>query len=116
MFFGELWRGRDNVRVSLRRPTSGRTIASAAIPMANLLLTGIGSAALMTFSRPGLIIAASAFVLLLTMIALRTARMAGAVAPAEWLKAFAVAAAYEAGRALSVVGRPGYRRRRAATA
>ncbi len=37
VFFGELWRGRDNVRVSLRAPRSWRTLVSAAIPVVNLV-------------------------------------------------------------------------------
>src|SRR6185503_19375540 len=36
VFFGEMWRGRDNVRVSFRRPLSPRTLVSAALPVANL--------------------------------------------------------------------------------
>jgi hypothetical protein len=115
VFFGELWRGRDNVRVSLRRPTSGRTIASAVIPIANLVFAVVGVAGLLTMTRAGLIVAAVAASLLLAEVALRTARMAGAAAPAEWLRAFAVAAAYESGRALALVGRTAYRRRRAVT-
>lgn len=116
VFFGELWRGRDNVRVSLRKPTTGRTIASAAVPLANLLLAATAVAGLLTLSRPGLAIGATAIGLLLAVIALRTARMAGMAAPADWVRAFAVAAAYEAGRALAVIGRSGHRRRRAAAA
>ena len=116
MFFGELWRGRDNVRVSLRRPTSGRTIASAAIPVANLTLAVIAVAGVLSLSRIGLIGAAIAVGLLLVEVALRTMRMAGGASATEWIKAFAVAFAYEAGRALAVIGRSGHRRRRAATA
>ena len=116
VFFGELWRGRDNVRVSLRRPTSGRTIASAAIPVANLTLAVVAVAGVLSLSRSGLIGAAIAGGLLLAEVAVRTTRMAGAASPIEWMKAFAVAFAYEAGRALAVIGRTGHRRRRAATA
>ena len=116
VFFGELWRGRDNVRVSLRRPTSSRTIASAAIPVANLTMALIALAGVASFTRTGAAIAATALLLLVAEVSVRTTRMAGASAPAEWARAFAVAAAYEAGRALALVGRTAHRRRRAATA
>jgi hypothetical protein len=116
VFFGEFWRGRDNVRVSLRRPTSGRTLASAAIPVVNLLLTVVGVAGLATMTPLWAATGVAALGLVVLEIALRTARMAPATAPLDWARAFAVAAAYEAGRALAVVGRSGYRRRRAVTA
>jgi GT2 family glycosyltransferase len=113
VFFGELWRGRDNVRVSLRRPTSGRTIASAVIPVVNLTLAVIAIIGLLSWSRLGVGIASAALLLLLAVVALRTTRMAGVATPGEWIRSFAVAAAYEGGRALAIVGRSAYRRRRA---
>ena len=36
LFFGELWRGRDNLRVSLRGPWTLRTVPSALLPVAGL--------------------------------------------------------------------------------
>jgi glycosyltransferase involved in cell wall biosynthesis len=37
LFFGELWRGRDNIRVTLRGPKTLRNLRSAAIPVYQLI-------------------------------------------------------------------------------
>jgi hypothetical protein len=119
VFVGELWRGRDNLRVSLRAPRTGRTLASAAIPVVNLAAAVTGAVGLATMSPAGATVAGAAAALLLLTVGLRTARMLNGgspAAPMDWPRAFAVAAAYEGGRALASVGRVGYRRRRAATA
>jgi hypothetical protein len=118
VFSGELWRGRDNIRVSLRPPISGRTLLSAAIPVANLLaaalLLSVGVAGLVGWPGPAGPIAAAAGLFPLAVIALRASLMTPATRLTDWPKACAVAAAYEAGRALAVAGRFGYRRRRRA--
>ena len=117
VFAGELWRGRDNVRVSLRAPVSGRTLCSAALPIANLAAVGLVCAGLVTRTTAGLAIAEIGGLGLLAMLALRASVMVRNESIREWPKAMAVAAAYEAGRALALIGRFGYgRRRRAALA
>src|SRR5262249_52970008 len=42
LFRGELWRGRDNVRTTIRGPLTLRSLPSLAVPVANLLLLTIG--------------------------------------------------------------------------
>jgi hypothetical protein len=114
VFYGELWRGRDNVRVSLRRPISARTLLSAGIPLANLAAMAMTVGGVLAGSGAGLAVAAAALGFPLVLITLRTSVMRGPTKIGEWPKAFAVAAAYEGGRALAVAGRFTYRRRRRA--
>ena len=117
VFFGELWRGRDNIRVSLRRPLSARTVASAIIPAANLGVLALLGAGLLSRSTAGLIVAAGAAGVLISSVVLRASAISRTGGIADWPKAIAVAAAYEAGRALALAGRFGHgRRRRAAIA
>jgi GT2 family glycosyltransferase len=122
VFFGELWRGRDNVRVSLRPPRTGRTIVSAAIPGINLLAVAAAVAGVLSLSPFGLVVAGAAVGSVVLLVALRATMMVvpGGRAPAQallqllrdWPGAAAVAAAYEAGRALALVSRFGHERRR----
>jgi hypothetical protein len=117
VFFGELWRGRDNIRVSLRRPLSARTVASAIIPAANLGVLVVLAAALLYGTTAGLIVAAGAAAVLASSVFLRASAITRPGGLGDWPKALAVAAAYEAGRALALAGRFGHsRRRRAALA
>jgi hypothetical protein len=116
VFYGELWRGRDNIRVSLRPPFSGRTVASAVVPLANLTATLMLVAGVLAGPEFGFATATVAAAFLTVMIVLRASTMTGLDRLADWPQACAVAAAYEAGRALAVAGRFGYRRRRAAIA
>jgi cellulose synthase/poly-beta-1,6-N-acetylglucosamine synthase-like glycosyltransferase len=112
VFFGEMWRGRDNVRVSLRAPRSWRSLVSAAMPVGVLvsLLAAIGG--LITATRAGLIVAAAAASVVLLLIAARAARMVAGARLSELPAAFFVAGAYELGRALAMSGLSLYRRRR----
>jgi Glycosyl transferase family 2 len=112
VFTGELWRGRDNVRVSLRPPLSRRTLASAIVPVVNLAAAAMVVVGLLAHSRGGLWLAAGSAALVLVMVALRASLMLRPSWTSEWARALAVAAAYEAGRALAIAGRFGYRRRR----
>jgi hypothetical protein len=110
VFHGELWRGRDNVRVSLRAPRSPRTIVSAAVPMANLAAVGGGIAAALSGTRTGLAVAALSFLLPAFVVSARAVLISRRVT--ELPQALAVAAAYEAGRALALAGRFGHAQRR----
>jgi GT2 family glycosyltransferase len=114
VFFGELWRGRDNLRVSLRRPLSARTLVSAAMPVANLAAAGVVVAGLAVGSPLGRTAAAVALIGLWGAVGLRASRILPSGEPRDWPRAFAVAAAYEAGRAIAVAGRFGHGRRRPA--
>ena len=117
VFFGEMWRGRDNVRVSLRAPRSARSLASAAIPVFNLLALAVVVVGLLSHTAIGWTMAALAALSVLVLMALRASVMLGGGASRDFPRAFAVAAAYELGRALALTARAGYgRRRRGATA
>jgi GT2 family glycosyltransferase len=112
VFFGELWRGRDNIRVSLRRPLSARTVTSAFIPLANLGALGLVAAGLAMGTGAGLVIAAGAVAQIAGVVALRASAIARPGTGASWPGALAVAGAYEAGRAFALAGRFGHARRR----
>jgi glycosyltransferase involved in cell wall biosynthesis len=117
VFFGELWRGRDNVRVSLRSPRSWRTLVSAAIPVVNLVALALVVIGLISRTALGLAIAAVAGAAVLILMGLRASVMVVGAPSRDFPQAFAVAAAYELGRALALTARVGYgRRRRGATA
>jgi GT2 family glycosyltransferase len=110
VFFGELWRGRDNVRVSFRPPRTWRTLLSAVIPMFTLSALAITILGLVSGTAVGLAAAALAAVSVALLTGLRASLMvAGA---RDFPRACAVAAAYELGRALALATRVGYGRRR----
>lgn len=115
VFFGELWRGRDNIRVSLRRPWSARSLVSAAMPVASLTATAAVAFAPLAGASVGLAMATAGAGFLAASVLARAARIRQSASPA-WTEAIAVAGAYEAGRALALAGRFGYRRRRSAAA
>jgi glycosyltransferase involved in cell wall biosynthesis len=46
LFKGELWRGRDNLRVSLRKPLSIAALPSALIPVVDIVMLGVAMAGL----------------------------------------------------------------------
>jgi GT2 family glycosyltransferase len=111
VFFGELWRGRDNVRVSLRRPWSLRSLASAAMPVASLAATLAMVGSPLMPEPLGVVMALTGIGFLASNVIARAARIRQSASP-TWSEALAVAAAYEAGRALALAGRFGYKRRR----
>jgi glycosyltransferase involved in cell wall biosynthesis len=110
VFFGELWRGRDNIRVSLRAPRSGRSLISAAIPLFILVALATAVVGVLTLAPIGLALAAAAIGAVILLIALRAGRLTHGTT--DWPKAFAVASAYELGRSFAVASRVGYERRR----
>ena len=111
VFWGELWRGRDNVRVSLRAPRSWRSLLSAAIPVVNLAAIATVLVAVLSLGALDWRIAALAVMIVTGLIALRATRLLRGSA-AELPRALAVASAYELGRTLAIAARFGYGRRR----
>jgi GT2 family glycosyltransferase len=121
VFLGEVWRGRDNLRVSLRPPRSWRTLASLLLPVAHLTAWfSLALGALLAIAglrTQAAVLAAFGVPVVLGIVALRTARMLANRRPERWLdvaRAGAVAASYEIARALALVMRVGHGRRRAA--
>ena len=112
VFFGEMWRGRDNVRVSLRAPRSWRSLVSAAIPVVLLLSLAIAVVGAVTGTRAGVVTAAAAAAVVGSCIVARAVRMASGGPLREVPGALMVAGAYELGRAFALAGRSAYRSRR----
>jgi hypothetical protein len=116
VFSGELWRGRDNLRVSLRPPRTWQTLVSAAIPASILAALVVMLVGLASRSTPGRVMAGAALSYVLGLALARSAKMVwrhGRVL-SEWPPAFAVACAYDLGRALALTARVGYGSRRQA--
>ncbi len=112
VFVGEMWRGRDNLRVSVRSPLAARMVASAIAPI--VLLLALAAIPLGLVLPHGLLVSSiGAGVVAGTIVirALLMLRRAGPTLP-HFGRAIVVAAAYESGRALAVIGRLGYGRRR----
>lgn len=115
VFFGEMWRGRDNLRVTLRRPLALRSVLSAVQPLATL---GLFVAALVaTAVRPqqalawlaggGAMVAAASLPRVVQMVRRAHARDAGML-----VRCWAVAVAFDLGRAVALVVRAGHGTRR----
>jgi GT2 family glycosyltransferase len=114
LFFGELWRGRDNLRVTLNGPRTFKHLRSAVVPLADLACLAGALASLLT-GRPAL--AAALFTIALIPAAWRARVMLNrqlnrnAVVAAQ---AIAVAVVFDLARALALVARGSHRARRAA--
>ncbi|HUQ87449.1 MAG TPA: glycosyltransferase [Vicinamibacterales bacterium] len=114
LFFGELWRGRDNIRVTVRGPRTFRNFRSALIPAGQLLaLTGCIIALAMGWRWPAvaaLLVALAPAAARAAMILRRKLRptISGAA------QAFAVAVVFDAARALALVARATHQTRRSA--
>jgi hypothetical protein len=112
VFRGELWRGRDNLAVSFRRPLDCRCVASAFIPTALLAVAAL--LPILLIARD-LRLSATCALVLSVPVFVRAFRICasrnrwGLLAIAQSL---AVAAAYEAGRALALVAAAPHRIRR----
>jgi hypothetical protein len=119
IFWGELWRGRDNLRVSFRGPLAPRDLPSVVIPVLTLLLLAAAVLALLTTPWTGLqggavaLTAVAGCAGLSALRALRMLRNLRGGGPLDIVRAWLVAVAYDLGRALSLVirVRHGVRRR-----
>jgi len=115
LFLAELWRGRDNLRVSLRERLTLRSAPSVAIPIAHLAAAGLTAAGLIravltgnsSWVIAGLTIAAGLTTFRATRLFVRLGGRLRDV-PRVWL----VAAVYDAARALALVARVGHDVRR----
>ncbi len=110
LFWSELWRGRDNLRVGLRAPWSIKNTLSMAIPLVELIAVPLALVGVLLWWPLGLLMLA----LLLALVGLRVTsllRNTGGANPGGIAAAVAVAIAYDAGRALALVARAGHHRR-----
>ena len=114
LFYGELWRGRDNLKVTFSGPRTFTHLRSALVPIADLACVTAGVLALLS-GRP--IVAMALVALPLIPAAVKTAMIVrrqlrrGFVAMAQ---AFAVVLVFDTARALAIVARGNHRARRAA--
>ena len=115
LFRGELWRGRDNLRVSFRSRLSWRGLPSVLIPIVDVAMLGaviLGIAASVAGTSLGLSIAACAAAVVAGASALRVVRLLATqrrVHPVRLLQAWVVACVYDLGRALALVVRTPHR-------
>jgi glycosyltransferase involved in cell wall biosynthesis len=114
LFLGELWRGRDNVRVTFSGPRTFSHLRSALIPIADLLCLAIAMIALVA-GRPWLALACACVPLipaaLKASIMMRRQLRRGIIVAAQ---ALAVAVVFDLARALALLARGSHRARRAA--
>jgi GT2 family glycosyltransferase len=117
LFLGELWRGRDNLRVTLRGPLTFRALPSVLLPVANLCAL-VGGVLLALATRQARWLWLPAFTLGVSA-ALRVSRMslgAGRGALFDLVENAAVAITYEVARALALLLRASHDVRRGGSA
>jgi len=112
LFYGELWRGRDNVKVTLRGPKTFRQLRSALIPIVELVALAAGPLALL-LGYPALAVACWLAVLALiavrAVLILRRLSKPGVKAAAQ---AMAFAAVFDMAKAFALLARGSHRARR----
>jgi GT2 family glycosyltransferase len=114
LFLGELWRGRDNLRVSLRGPLTIRTVPSALLPVAGLGCLALLTAGLLSWPWLGGLYATIGALGLIAIAALKAVVIitrGRLTSPLAWVQGFVVAATYETARALSLVSAVTHRTR-----
>ena len=117
LFLSELWRGRDNVRASLRGRLRLRELPSIAVPIAELGLLLAAAAGVLMFSPAGVALSASAVAPLVALAVLRASMMSRrrqSRNPVHFLQSIPVAIVYDAARALALVARTRHQVRRRA--
>lgn len=113
LIYGELWRGRDNLKVTLRGPITLRALPSLLIPIVHLVCFALLIASPVLGGR----VAVGAGLTIVALIALRAGRMTagkGPLAASDVLANIVVAAAYDCARALSLVFRATHKTRKQA--
>ncbi len=110
LFKSELWRGRGNLRVSLRGPLTPGSLPSIVIPIVDLIALGGVAVGIAMFSPLLIAAAAGAF---LGLASLRAAMLWNRLQPrllTDLGRAFAVACTYDLARAFALVSRTPHRR------
>jgi len=114
LFFGELWRGRDNLRVTFAGPRTFRHFRSALIPIAELTMLTVSAGLVVTgHVMPAALCLAAALI----PVGIRASHMRkrqlrrGVTAAAQ---ALAVAVVYDLARALAIIAGGSHRARRTA--
>jgi len=122
LFESELWRGRDNLRVSFRGPVTWRGLPSAIVPVIDLAMIAIapvGLVAALSGWQPGLAFTSSALLVVLAGAAGKVSRALARQPGIRLLcilQTFVVACVYDLARALALVTRISHRTARRSTA
>jgi hypothetical protein len=117
LFRGELWRGRDNLRVSFRGPVTLGELPSVLIPVVEIGLVALALSALTLGAVPALALLSLAAASIVAFSGMRAAKMlwyAPRLTPLACGRAFAVATTYDIARAVALVRPHGYGTRRGA--
>jgi hypothetical protein len=117
LFRGELWRGRDNLRVTFRGPWSWSALPSAVIPVVEaVLLVGVVVGAFLAPGNPAALLGIALPLLAVAGFAglkvIRAAMRRGRPGRLELVQAFVVACVYDLSRTLALVARASHRARR----
>lgn len=115
VFTGEMWRGQDNIRVSLRGFSSWKDLISILFPLSSLGLLATGALGILAAPIGGSWVAVSALVGFGGLCSVRAGSMLGRSRRLSWRhfhKAFLVAATYELARALALVWKTDHHRSR----
>ena len=121
LFLSELWRGRDNLRVTFRRPIQWASVPSGLVPVADavLLLIVLWSLARWPWTGASAPVVAGTALLVVALGALaKLAKAAGrtpGLGPVSWAQGFVVAAVYDLARAVALVTRTPHRAARRPT-
>jgi GT2 family glycosyltransferase len=112
LFLSELWRGRDNVRVSLRGPLTLRAVPGVLIPVVDITCLAGAVVGFVLLPRGGGTLSAICLGAVLLIPLLRVARMLRQVdfRPRAVPPAYAVAFTYDVARALALVVRARHHR------
>ena len=112
VFRGELWRGRDNLRVTFRPPLETRSVLSALQPATTLLAVGVLLGLAVVSGSPWWLLAAIAFVLAASVPRwLQMMSRAKTMAPRMWFDCAVVAIVFDLGRAAALVARASHESR-----
>ena len=118
VFRGELWRGRDNIRASIRGFVGLRDLVSTAVPVIQLILMILALVGTATVSAPGFWAASIGIVGFLCVTSARAFRMldqSEQVTARLCGQALMVAAVYDLARALSLIRPADHAQRRASS-
>jgi hypothetical protein len=115
LLMGELWRGRDNIRVSLRGPLNWRNLPSLLVPVAEVAIPFVTVAGFLVSPRAGSLALITGLVLVGGVAAARATvmlRRIGDCRPLSIVRALAVSTTYDLGRAAALIVKVGHGRRR----
>ncbi len=103
LFFGELWRGRNNLRVTWRGPRTFAHFRSLLVPIVDLIAIAGAAAALLVRAWPLALLCAAAGIGLAALKTIAMVKRAPRATVTVAVQSFVVAVAYDAARALALL-------------